>query len=77
MFDLAGLEHARAVVARAMPPTPQYRWPGLSRIVPHRRLRSGSSTRTTPATYAHELFSAVADLDVVYVPIGMDPASAD
>ena len=29
MFDLAGLEDAQRVVARAMPPTPQYRWPGL------------------------------------------------
>ncbi len=31
MFDLAGLEEAQRVVARAMPPTPQYRWPGLCR----------------------------------------------
>lgn len=31
MFDLAGLEDAQRVVARAMPPTPQYRWPGLCR----------------------------------------------
>ena len=31
MFDLAGLEQARAVVAAAMPPTPQYCWPGLCR----------------------------------------------
>ena len=30
MFDLAGLEQARDVVAAAMPPTPQYCWPGLS-----------------------------------------------
>lgn len=29
MFDLAGLEQARKVVAEAMPPTPQYCWPGL------------------------------------------------
>ncbi len=29
MFDLEGLEQARDVVARHMPPTPQYRWPGL------------------------------------------------
>ena len=29
MFDLEGLEQARGVVARHMPPTPQYRWPGL------------------------------------------------
>ena len=31
MFDLPALEQARSVVARAMPPTPQYRWPGLCR----------------------------------------------
>lgn len=31
MFDLAGLEQAQAVVAAAMPPTPQYCWPGLCR----------------------------------------------
>ena len=31
MFDLAGLEQAREVVAAAMPPTPQYCWPGLCR----------------------------------------------
>ena len=31
MFDLAGLEQARDVVAAAMPPTPQYCWPGLCR----------------------------------------------
>ncbi len=31
MFDLAGLEQARSVVAAAMPPTPQYCWPGLCR----------------------------------------------
>ena len=31
MFDLAGLEEAQRIVARAMPPTPQYRWPGLCR----------------------------------------------
>jgi len=31
MFDLAGLEQAQAVVAAAMPPTPQYCWPGLGR----------------------------------------------
>ena len=29
MFTLAALEDARAIVAGAMPPTPQYRWPGL------------------------------------------------
>ena len=29
MFDLDGLREARDVVARHMPPTPQYRWPGL------------------------------------------------
>ena len=32
MFDLAGLADARAVVAAAMPSTPQYRWPGLCRV---------------------------------------------
>ena len=32
MFDLAGLEDAQRVVARAMPTTPQYRWPGLCRL---------------------------------------------
>ena len=31
MFDLDGLRQAEAVVYGAMPPTPQYRWPGLSR----------------------------------------------
>ena len=31
MFNHAELEHAQSVVARAMPPTPQYRWPGLCR----------------------------------------------
>ncbi|MCY3988795.1 MAG: threonine dehydratase [Gammaproteobacteria bacterium] len=31
MFDSNGLEQARRVVARVMPPTPQYRWPGLRR----------------------------------------------
>ncbi|MCY3838708.1 MAG: threonine dehydratase [Gammaproteobacteria bacterium] len=31
MFDLTDLEAAQRVVARAMPPTPQYRWPGLCR----------------------------------------------
>ena len=31
MFDLAGLKQAQRTVARAMPPTPQYRWPGLCR----------------------------------------------
>ena len=31
MFDLAELEDAQRVVAEAMPPTPQYRWPGLCR----------------------------------------------
>ncbi len=31
MFDLDGLRQAKAVVYGAMPPTPQYRWPGLSR----------------------------------------------
>jgi len=31
MFDLAGLHQAKTVVYGAMPPTPQYRWPGLSR----------------------------------------------
>lgn len=30
MFDLAGLNRAKTVVYRAMPPTPQYHWPGLS-----------------------------------------------
>ena len=29
MFNLDGLRQARDVVARHMPPTPQYRWPGL------------------------------------------------
>ncbi len=29
MFDLDGLADARRTVARAMPPTPQYRWPSL------------------------------------------------
>ena len=33
MFDLAALEQARRTVARVMPPTPQYRWPGLCRHV--------------------------------------------
>ncbi|MCY3794808.1 MAG: pyridoxal-phosphate dependent enzyme, partial [Gammaproteobacteria bacterium] len=33
MFDLAGLEQARDVVAAAMPPTPQYCWPGLRRTL--------------------------------------------
>ena len=33
MFDLAGLEDAHGVVARAMGPTPQYRWPTLCRSV--------------------------------------------
>ena len=33
MFDLAGLEDAHRVVARAMGPTPQYRWPTLCRSV--------------------------------------------
>ena len=33
MFDLAGLQQAKTVVYGAMPPTPQYRWPGLSRRV--------------------------------------------
>ena len=33
MFDLAGLEQAREVVAAAMPPTPQYCWPGLCQQV--------------------------------------------
>ena len=62
MFDLAGLEQARGVVAEAMPPTPQYRWPGLCRRTgcdvwlkhenphPDRRLqgarRPGASRRT-------------------------------
>ena len=32
MFDLAGLDQAKTVVYGAMPPTPQYRWPGLSRL---------------------------------------------
>lgn len=32
MFDLAGLHQAETVVYGAMPPTPQYRWPGLSRL---------------------------------------------
>ena len=31
MFDLAALHQAKTVVYGAMPPTPQYRWPGLSR----------------------------------------------
>ncbi|MDE0450889.1 MAG: threonine dehydratase [Gammaproteobacteria bacterium] len=31
MFDLPGLRVANTVVYRSMPPTPQYRWPGLSR----------------------------------------------
>ena len=31
MFTLSDLEQARNVVAAAMPPTPQYRWPGLCR----------------------------------------------
>ena len=31
MFDIADLEDAQRTVARAMPPTPQYRWPGLCR----------------------------------------------
>ena len=31
MFDLDGLEDARRTVSRAMPPTPQYRWPSLCR----------------------------------------------
>ena len=31
MFDLAALKEAQRTVARAMPPTPQYRWPGLCR----------------------------------------------
>ena len=29
MFDSNGIEQARRIVARVMPPTPQYRWPGL------------------------------------------------
>ncbi len=29
MFTLTALEQARDIVAQAMPPTPQYRWPGL------------------------------------------------
>ena len=29
MFDLQGLRQAQDVVARHMPPTPQFRWPGL------------------------------------------------
>ena len=29
MFNLDGLRQARDVIARHMPPTPQYRWPGL------------------------------------------------
>lgn len=33
MFDLSGLEDAHRIVARAMSPTPQYRWPTLSRGV--------------------------------------------
>ncbi len=32
MFDLAGLRQAREVVARHMPPTPQYAWPGLGGV---------------------------------------------
>ena len=31
MFDLPGLREAKTVVYGSMPPTPQYRWPGLSR----------------------------------------------
>ncbi|MDE0040169.1 MAG: threonine dehydratase [Gammaproteobacteria bacterium] len=31
MFGLADLEAAQRIVAAAMPPTPQYRWPGLCR----------------------------------------------
>ena len=32
MFDLSDLQQAKTVVYGAMPPTPQYRWPGLSRL---------------------------------------------
>ena len=32
MFDIAGLKEAQRVVARAIPATPQYRWPSLSRL---------------------------------------------
>ncbi|MCY3817834.1 MAG: threonine dehydratase [Gammaproteobacteria bacterium] len=31
MFDLTRLHHAKTVVYGSMPPTPQYRWPGLCR----------------------------------------------
>ena len=31
MFNLAELEQARSLVAQTVPPTPQYRWPGLCR----------------------------------------------
>ena len=32
MFDLSDLQQAKTVVYGDMPPTPQYRWPGLSRL---------------------------------------------
>ena len=114
MFDLVGLEQAREVVAAAMPPTPQYRWPVLceqlgcevwvsveknqamkgwgaeliefgndfedARLEAVRRAEAEGALIVPPfhpalvrgvATYALELFSAVAALDAVYVPIGM------
>ena len=133
MFNINGLYQAQEVVARAMPATPQYRWPGLcqragcevwikhenhtptgafkvrgglvllddlvntgevpAKIITATRGNHGQSIPFAAvrcgvegamflppfhpalvrgvATYAMELFAAVPDLDVVYVPVGM------